>query len=242
MNCKYSLVSWEEIINIISSSFEAGKAHSWNLFKYLENNIPVEKWSTLPNWLDWQGREDIDILNRTVNIDNFSTGFNYVISEVSYREEMEPFNVSEGCLDWFVKNHRSEFGECFYNGEILIINIQKRYLYVLIDDGIYVNISFDEVERSTGKKQEAENLGDKMLNKGYYVKLKGWREGIKIIALVKMLKKYTGLGLAESKRVFDNILIDEEQIVEFFTKDDAIEFSEFAKSNGIVYVEVIEKA
>lgn len=47
--------------------------------------------------------------------------------------------------------------------------------------------------------------------KAMKVKLKGWRSGLQKVSVAKTLREQTGLGLAESKHVVDDLL-DGEQI------------------------------
>jgi len=66
------------------------------------------------------------------------------------------------------------------------------------------------------------------------VRLTGWREGLQKIALSRLIREKSGLGLAEAKEFTDRLLEGEEVVVRCISANDAGELERQAADLGAI--------
>jgi hypothetical protein len=78
--------------------------------------------------------------------------------------------------------------------------------------------------------------------KQQYIHIKGWEEGIKTIALAKLIYATTTLNFAESKKVVDDILDGIERKILLKDGEDAFKFISSVKELGVQTAELGENS
>lgn len=138
MNIKTSelkkIVSWNEFNNeyrkAISEHFDSIDA----LLSIYSSSLD---WKTCNNWEDL---EDISLLSMLKELKMFD-GELFVITEASYKKECGPFYLKSEGLDEFVCQHLKLFGECFFNGDVLIFCFELDNVWLFHHERRYTSFS-----------------------------------------------------------------------------------------------------
>ncbi len=80
-------------------------------------------------------------------LDNLKSldGSSVLISEVSYLNGFGPYILEISNLDIFSKVYYRELGECLFNGDLIIINIEGDYVWIFTHEGAYTTFKISEV-------------------------------------------------------------------------------------------------
>lgn len=86
---------------------------------------------------DWESSEDTDLACATGLFSVPFTGDLLVVSEHSLTSGRGGVLIASSGLEQFVKNHLKCFGECFFNGDVLIVESEGRLLWLFHHEGAY---------------------------------------------------------------------------------------------------------
>ena len=133
-NPLYSFVSKDIMLN------ELNRCSGLDAISFVDftNKCDGAGWHNLDSW---ESLDDINILN-FLTADNKPNGELYIVNEVSYK--MGAFLINYLNLTKLVSNHLSLFGECFFNGDVVILQKDRSTVWVFNHDGFYKVISFLE--------------------------------------------------------------------------------------------------
>ncbi len=101
------------------------------IIKQLEHT--VRDWITIA---DWEEIPDQDLYQQLENAKTPS-GMLLIVTEVSYRTDLGAFKVAGSDVKQFVAKHRSRFGECFFNGDVLIVSKEQNTVWLFQHEGVF---------------------------------------------------------------------------------------------------------
>ena len=90
---------------------------------------------------DWELLDDIDILNIFTS-GKKPDGELYVANELFYKDGYGAFSIHHLNLPEFILCHLSSFGQCFFNGDVIILQRDKSIVWVFNHDGFYKVLYF----------------------------------------------------------------------------------------------------
>lgn len=132
-NNLHSVISWDDF-NFLT------RRHFNIVFRSVDELLDLDAykgahltWHSLDNW---ESQEDLAILRKLENVKSFE-GTMYVVTEASYRPGLGPFMVAEENINDFVRLHLNNFGECCFNGDVLIISFELNQIWMFHHEGIY---------------------------------------------------------------------------------------------------------
>jgi hypothetical protein len=130
---EYSTLEWDDFYNLIFSHFEFN-------FKSIDEMInKIEIHNDKIQWLElkeWENLDDIEIYNTLEKLETPEDEI-FVISEISYIKETDPFRLKSSCLRKFIMQYLSRFHECFFNGDVLIFSIRHKLIWLFHHEGVY---------------------------------------------------------------------------------------------------------
>jgi hypothetical protein len=126
-NRLYTLVPWANFYNFIKK---------WS-------NVEFRKVDDLDtgnlSWLTanrWEELDDLEILQFLADLRHFE-GKLLIVTDVSYGKKFGPFEIDAVCIQSFVKQYKVDFGECFFNGDVLIVSLDLKLVWIFHHEGIY---------------------------------------------------------------------------------------------------------
>lgn len=133
INKSFTIVSIDAALQRVNSCFGSNVRTPSELMKLLEKQNG--HWIHLDNWENLSDEEIFE------NIEKVCTSLAnvYVINEVSYRDGMGAFSLTHNQIKSFVANHLSIFGECFFNGDILVVSMDEDSILAFHHEGIYAS-------------------------------------------------------------------------------------------------------
>lgn len=128
-NKLYKIVQWEKFKYIIEQNFKI----SFRVVDDFFVNKPImHKWKEL---------KDVDIYYTLSKLRAFE-GKLLVITDVSYRSNLGPFEVVAENIESFINEHYRSFGEPFLDTDIIILNVELKLAWIIHHEGIYSLINF----------------------------------------------------------------------------------------------------
>jgi len=100
--------------------------------------LPGLDWKALP---DWEEQRDDEIAARSGLYDIAFSRALFVVTEASLASGQGGFVVDARDLAQLVEQHLSYFGECFFNGDVVIVEPEGRRVWLFHHEGQYVTIS-----------------------------------------------------------------------------------------------------
>lgn len=97
------------------------------------------KWFTLEDWLN---TDDLDILHCLESLYPFE-GKLIIVTDASYKKDLGPFIVEANRINEFIENHYKNYNEYFLDTDVIIINLEKKLVWIFHHEGIYSIIHFD---------------------------------------------------------------------------------------------------
>ncbi len=91
--------------------------------------------------LDWESLDDISILRRVVLPPVHASESLLIVTEVSYRDGVGPFLLRGNDLEHFVATHLGVFGECFFNGDAVIVRMTTGQIVLFHHEGYFACVS-----------------------------------------------------------------------------------------------------
>lgn len=90
-------------------------------------------WSRIKNWEDL---EDTQILIYLSNMQEFR-GRLIVITEAAYTQSNGPFEICGDYIKEFPDFHLTKFGECMFNGDVVILCLNSRSIWLFSHEGAF---------------------------------------------------------------------------------------------------------
>lgn len=98
-----------------------------------------------PKWFpeeDWESKEDVDLLELLEDIRIFE-GDLLVLTDSCLIRNLGPVLIDSEHLREFVKNHLKNFGVCFFNTNVIIINLELKLIWIFHHEGIYALVDYN---------------------------------------------------------------------------------------------------
>ena len=118
------------------------KCNFVSLDKYI-NSIEREgvsaEWHSIDNWEDL----DDEVIYENIIILKIPAGELFVITEVCYKNDLGPFYLDASELRELVRKHLDKYGECFFNGDVIIFSFDLKMIWCFHHEGFYSLIELD---------------------------------------------------------------------------------------------------
>jgi len=98
----------------------------------------ASEWKPFP---DWESKADAQI---AIRAGLYAVGFSgalLVVTEASFRPDRGAFLLDARDLDALVCRHLAWYGECFFNGDVIIAERDGRRIWLFHHEGCYATIS-----------------------------------------------------------------------------------------------------
>jgi hypothetical protein len=129
----YAIISWEKFKKILLKQFDINFNNIDSILEHDAIYTNEIKWHELK---DWENIDDIDILTYFEKLKSFR-GMLYVVTEASYNKAFGPFELETSDLHTFALNHLDAFGESFFNGDVIILSIDIKSVWIFHHEGVY---------------------------------------------------------------------------------------------------------
>ena len=136
-------IDWKSFNTLLERIFQTKFVSIENLCKL----VAKENWLSVPNW---ENLDDIQLYNLLEKIER-PQGDLYVVTEAAYRKSKGPFCVSSDEIRGFVEEHLNTFGECFFNGDVLILSVDQNTIWIFHHEGVYSTIKAESGQPLTRK-------------------------------------------------------------------------------------------
>ncbi|MES0809695.1 hypothetical protein ABLO27_09455 [Roseibium sp. SCPC15] len=134
--------SWEEFSSLLHEKFNYPNRYPSKFIEYVFTNIQKFEYEYIPNWEDLDDTEIFDIVCWKKNYD----GQLYVITDALYEKGRGPLKIDGFFLRELVQKHRAFFGEPFFNGDVLMISFEKKFIWDFHHNGASANIDLSNIE------------------------------------------------------------------------------------------------
>ncbi len=127
----FELIPLAEVVAELRAMLGINAATISEIIKQLE--YMACDWMTIADW------EEISDQELYQNLENAKapSGMLLIVTEVSYRTTLGAFKVADSDVKQFVAEHLSRFGECFYNGDVLIVSKEQSTVWLFQHEGIF---------------------------------------------------------------------------------------------------------
>jgi hypothetical protein len=98
--------------------------------------LPSFAWASLP---DWETLDDIDIADQTGLLQEPMRGDVLIVTEASFGAGGGAFVVEGFNLGAFIDTHLRGYGECFFNGDVIIVALEARAVWLFHHEGVYMH-------------------------------------------------------------------------------------------------------
>ncbi len=95
-------------------------------------------WLALPGW---EAKTDSEVAAESGLLCANFRGTVLVVTEASFAPTRGAFVLDERALGAFVRAHLPSYGECFFNGDVIVANGEGRRLWLFHHEGVYATIS-----------------------------------------------------------------------------------------------------
>ena len=89
-------------------------------------------WMPVP---DWSSKDDNDIAIRANLYGLGLAGFLLVVTEASFAKRLGAFRVDAKGLGNLVQSHLQKYGECFFNGDVVIVELAGKRIWLFHHEG-----------------------------------------------------------------------------------------------------------
>jgi hypothetical protein len=98
------------------------------------------QWHPLPGW---EHQEDVDIARRAglIALASLAGGVLMVVTDGSLSKTAGGCVVEAVALEAFIADHLRRFGECFCNGDVVIVQAAGAFIWLFHHEGLYTSIS-----------------------------------------------------------------------------------------------------
>lgn len=126
-------ISWQEADRILTTILGCCSSQI-NKIIDLNNINPINA-----NRVDeWEELADTEILH-LLDFNGLKSGDVYIITELSYVQNLGVFIMGFHDLEKFVKEYFSFYKECFFNGDVIIISMNIKEAFIFDHNGFFSN-------------------------------------------------------------------------------------------------------
>ena len=126
-------LTWEYLDERFLEIFKTRKFRFDNWIEQLELKHGKIAWQKLVNWEDL---EDSEILKSFEDIELFA-GKLYAITDLSNIKACGPFEIGEDNIFRFALEYYNYFGECFFDGDVIILSLDTKKAWIFHHEGAY---------------------------------------------------------------------------------------------------------
>lgn len=90
---------------------------------------------------DWERQDDAEIATNTGMLKIPFVGAEFVVTEASFVGGHGAVVVNPNRLAEYVSEHLRRFGECFFNGDVLLVDSTEPHVWVFHHEGVYANLT-----------------------------------------------------------------------------------------------------
>lgn len=138
-------MSWKALIDRIHSLFPISETLIFseknltpNVFERLIHEGKLfAQWSVFREWEDF---DDKEIRERVIPREAFVNEDLYVVNEHTYSSNGQPQLVNSSHLAGFIDGYLDNHGECFFNGDVIIVSKDKGSVFIFSHEGAYTLI------------------------------------------------------------------------------------------------------
>ena len=98
--------------------------------------LPSFAWASLA---DWELLDDHDIAKQTGLLREPLMGDLLIVTEVSFGAGGGAFFLEGSSLGTFIDSHLLRYGECFFNGDVIILALEGREVWLFHHEGVYMH-------------------------------------------------------------------------------------------------------
>lgn len=132
----FEVIDWDVMISLVKKHLNRNITKKSSTSRYFEKEGAI--------WIrseEYQHLEDIDILSCLEELRKFE-GDLYIITDVSYKEDLGPFKVKSTDIYEFIENYWNNFGEYLLYVDLLILNFELKLAWIFHHGGVYSIIDF----------------------------------------------------------------------------------------------------
>lgn len=134
-----STISWDESLIALNSILPGTKTFALNQICDIaqQKGLGIQ-WSPIP---DWENLDDTKTLDVILGSDSVRGADNAImLPAICFYGDCLPFRISHDGLKNFVGGFLSHYGQCFFNGDTLILFPSRRIIYLFHHEGMYTKI------------------------------------------------------------------------------------------------------
>lgn len=129
----YKQISWDEFKSRFQEVFGFVFRSEMDVADFPWGDGSPADWQALPNWEDL---EDGEILRRLSDLREIE-GELLVTTDICYNEGCSPFSIEAGNLKDFVIGFRTQFDRYFFDGDALMVNLDRKLFWMFHHEGVY---------------------------------------------------------------------------------------------------------
>lgn len=145
INSEDSVIHWKKFKALFENCFGFKFQSLEDVVDALDSAKILVAWHSLS---DWENLDDLEIFHKLLGLQAVK-GDVLVITEASYYNNYGPFQLHAKDLEQFVVNHLSQFGECFFNGDVAIICLNTKSIWAFHHEGYFAYIDRFNTDRDT---------------------------------------------------------------------------------------------
>ncbi len=141
-NLNYKIISWD------NANQNLNLGGGWNVSSLDKiDKLPPDCIKSCKEICNWESLSDLEILNY-INLDKYSNSFFYIITDLSYSDDFGVFEVLSDDMIRFMTSYFDKYEECFFNGDVIMINIKYQEIIVFQHSGFWMtfNIPLPEIK------------------------------------------------------------------------------------------------
>jgi hypothetical protein len=131
------IISWETFKSAFLASFGYEFCSLEDVVNHQSSTGITETWQRLDNW---EGLSDLEIFQELVQLRSMS-GNLYIVTEASYRKGLGPFKIGSSAVGELVAGHLPAYGEAFFNGDVLIADLDHKLMWAFHHEGVFAFIA-----------------------------------------------------------------------------------------------------
>lgn len=134
----YSEFKWLDFHKLINDYFGFDFESIDDLINKIEMRSEKIEWHSLKEWEDL---DDTTIYGMLESVEK-PEGEIFIITEMSYFNKLGPFKLKATDIRQFIAQYFNQFHECFFNGDLLMFNIEHKLIWIFHHEGVYAFVKF----------------------------------------------------------------------------------------------------
>jgi hypothetical protein len=135
----YSEFKWLDFHELINYFFGFDFESIDDLINKIEIHNGKIEWHSLK---EWEELDDIAIYSALESIEK-PEGEIFIITEMSYFNKSGPFKLKAVDIRQFIVQYFNRFHECFFNGDLLMFNIEHQLIWIFHHEGVYAFVKLN---------------------------------------------------------------------------------------------------